>query len=327
MFAKPTQTPRIMHEVLLAMLPGLAAMTYNYGWGIAFNVVVLSLLCLAVETLCVVLQNSPSTAQPALRHQMSDGTTLLAAWLMAICLPPWMPFIVLLTAAVAAIGLAKYAYGGLGQNIFNPAMVGYAVVLISFPQVLASWPGPQGAPDTLSGATLLSEFRYRPDQTLTEFAPSLAAFGSSHEWSATLFFAGGVWLIWRKIITWHIPVTMLACIGILAFFNFDQGSSTSLGSPWFHVTAGGAMAAAFFVATDPVTHPANRRHQMLFAGLIGLLTFVIRTQGAYPDGIAFAVLLANCTTPLLNRLHRQTAGLGITAAPSDTAKRDSESVS
>ena len=291
-----------MLKVLAALVPGLLAQSYYLGPGILLNGLVLTICCLAVEA-AVVVWRRPNALRTELDRHLGDGTTLLIAWLITVCLPPSVPIGVLAVAALGSVGLAKHAYGGLGQNVFNPAMVGYAIILLSFPGILASYPN--ASPDGLSGATLLSEFRYRPAMTVAEFMPSVAVAQHQAMVTAALFLAGGLWLIWQGIISWRIPSAMLLTLGFLAAATYDQGSSQSLGSPWFHWTSGGTMAAAFFFATDPVTHPANPRHQIIFGCLIGLLLFVIRTGGSLPDGIAFAILLANCTTPLMNRLHRQ----------------------
>lgn len=296
------RTSSIMLKVLAALVPGLLAQSYYLGPGVLVNGMVLTLSCLATEALIVVLRKPNELRAQLLRH-LGDGTTLLIAWLIAVCLPPNVPVGVLAIAALASVGLAKHAYGGLGQNVFNPAMVGYAIILLSFPGILASYPS--ATPDGLSGATLLSEFRYRPAMTVAEFMPSVAVAQHQATVTAALFLVGGLWLTWQRIISWRIPTAVLLTLGFLAAATYDQGSSQSLGSPWFHWTSGGTVAAAFFFATDPVTHPANPRHQIIFGCLIGLLLFVIRTGGSLPDGIAFAILLANCTTPLMNRLHRQ----------------------
>ena len=307
------KTPNVMGWVLVALLPGLAGMTYYFGLGILWNLFFLSALCLVTEFAVIALRNgslASNLLKTPLKNCLGDGTTLLAAWLIAICLPPFVSIQILAVAALASIGLAKHAYGGLGNNIFNPAMVGYAVILLSFPQALAAWPALGGAEslttDTLSGATYLSEFRYREAMTVDEFLinnPQVI----HQQIIAALFLLGGLGLIYLKIISWRIPLTLLITVGALASVTYDQGSTQSLGSAWFHWTTGGTVAAAFFVATDPVTHPSRHSHQVIFAISIGILLFVIRTQGNLPDGIAFAVLLANCATPLLNRIHRQRA--------------------
>ena len=305
------KTPNVMAWVLVALLPGLTGMTFYFGLGILWNLFWLSALCLATEVLVVALRTgslSPALLRAPLQNNLGDGTTLLAAWLIAICLPPYVSIQILAVAALASIGLAKHAYGGLGNNIFNPAMVGYAIILLSFPQALAAWPALGGAEnlasDALSGATYLSEFRYRDAMTVDEFLLNNPQV-MHQQIIAGLFLLGGLGLIYLRIISWRIPLALLITVGLLASVTYDQGSTQSMGSAWFHWTTGGTMAAAFFVATDPVTHPSRHSHQIIFAVSIGILLFVIRTQGNLPDGIAFAVLLANCATPLLNRIHRQ----------------------
>jgi len=305
------KTPNVMAWVLVALLPGLAGMTFYFGLGVLWNLFWLSALCLATEVLVVALRTgslSPALLRAPLQNNLGDGTTLLAAWLIAICLPPYVSIQILAVAALASIGLAKHAYGGLGNNIFNPAMVGYAVILLSFPQALAAWPALGGAEnlasDALSGATYLSEFRYRDAMTVDEFLLNNPQV-MHQQIIAGLFLLGGLGLIYLRIISWRIPLALLITVGLLASVTYDQGSTQSMGSAWFHWATGGTMAAAFFVATDPVTHPSRHSHQIIFAVSIGILLFVIRTQGNLPDGIAFAVLLANCATPLLNRIHRQ----------------------
>lgn len=308
---KIIKTPNVMAWVLVALLPGLAGMTFYFGLGVLWNLFWLSALCLATEVLVVALRTgslSPALLRAPLQNNLGDGTTLLAAWLIAICLPPYVSIQILAVAALASIGLAKHAYGGLGNNIFNPAMVGYAVILLSFPQALAAWPALGGAEnlasDALSGATYLSEFRYRDAMTVDEFLLNNPQV-MHQQIIAGLFLLGGLGLIYLRIISWRIPLALLITVGLLASVTYDQGSTQSMGSAWFHWATGGTMAAAFFVATDPVTHPSRHSHQIIFAVSTGILLFVIRTQGNLPDGIAFAVLLANCATPLLNRIHRQ----------------------
>lgn len=308
---KIIKTPNVMAWVLVALLPGLAGMTFYFGLGVLWNLFWLSALCLATEVLVVALRTgslSPALLRAPLQNNLGDGTTLLAAWLIAICLPPYVSIQILAVAALASIGLAKHAYGGLGNNIFNPAMVGYAVILLSFPQALAAWPALGGAEnlasDALSGATYLSEFRYRDAMTVDEFLLNNPQV-MHQQIIAGLFLLGGLGLIYLRIISWRIPLALLITVGLLASVTYDQGSTQSMGSAWFHWATGGTMAAAFFVATDPVTHPSRHSHQIIFAVSIGILLFVIRTQGNLPDGIAFAVLFANCATPLLNRIHRQ----------------------
>lgn len=297
-----------MTRVLVALLPGLGAMTYVWGIGIVYNVALLSIICLATEAAAVfakqALGNAPgeNTVKKWSGH-LFDGSTLVTAWLIAICLPPFTNFGILSLAGLAAIGLAKHAYGGLGRNIFNPAMVGYAVILVSFPSHLALWPASSdGGIDHLTGATILSDFRYRVGITTTEFTSLFAPNLQDQRLIAYSFLAGGLFLLVKKLLAWRIPVSMLAGVGFAALFGYDQGSSMSSGSAVFHWTSGGFIAAAFFVATDPVTHPRGARPQIIFGFTVGLMTYLIRAYGTFPDGIAFAILFANCLTPLMNRM-------------------------
>ena len=287
-------TPSIMRWVACALLPGLAAMTWFWGVGILVNAVFLCAFCLLAEAACTYARGGSQL----MRRSLTDGSALVTGLLIAICLPPDVAAWPLAVAAAGSIGLAKHAYGGLGRNLFNPAMVGFAIILVAFPAQLAIWPA---GIDGLSGATLLSDFRYRGGQTVADFLPTHAAAFSAAQVSAWAFAAGGAMLIAKGLIAWRIPLGMLLALSTCALVGYDQGSSQSLGSPWFHMHAGGLAAAALFVATDPVTHPREPRDQLLFGITIGALVYLIRAFGSYPDGIAFAVLLANCLTPLLDR--------------------------
>ena len=296
------RTQRIMLTVLIAMCPGLLLTISIWGSGVLWNLCWLIGLCCATEAVCVLHRG-----RDQVKKSLADLSAIVTACLITICLPPSMPLHLLAVAALAAVGMAKHAYGGLGCNIFNPAMVGFAVVLVSFPELLNSWPTLSQAPDALSGATLLTEFRYRlgieESEYLNKQADSLAMQSSV----AIAFAVGGLCLIILKVIRWYVPAGCLAGLLIASLFGYDQGSSLGHGSATFHLISGGFVAAVFFVATDPVTHPQQHRAQLFFGFIIGVLTYVIRAFGIYPDGIAFAVLLANCTVPLLDRMahHRE----------------------
>jgi len=300
------KTHQIMIWVMIAMLPGLAAMTYVLGLGVLWNLAILSFACVLCEALIAFARGRSLTTT---LHQLQDCSALLTAWLIAICLPPFCGISILLIAAVSAIGLAKQAYGGLGHNLFNPAMVGYAVVLVSFPADLANWPElAQASPDALSGATLLTEFRYRQGLTTEEFVIAFGQAIGDQKLIVFSFLIGGLVLTYRRLLAWRVPAGLFAGLLLASLFGHDSGSSASLGSAWFHWTTGGFMAAAFFIATDPVTHPRNARQQIIFGLTVGILIYLIRGFGAYPDGIAFAILFANCLTPLLNRLNLSKTG-------------------
>jgi electron transport complex protein RnfD len=293
-------TSRIMLWVLAMLLPGLAAMTYIWGLGVIWNVVILSLTCVLAESAVNFLKGTRDIRD--IYAQLTDCTALLTAWLIAICLPPFTHAGILCLASITAIGLAKHAYGGFGRNLFNPAMVGYAVVLVSFPQNLAHWPDlTTDGIDALSGATLLTEFRYRQGLTAVEFDQLFVDVINHQQLIALSFFIGGMVLVFKGLLAWRIPAAMFAAVAACALIGYDQGSSVSLGSAWFHWGTGGFVAAAFFIATDPVTHPRQPRGQIVFGLVVGAFIYTIRAYGSFPDGIAFAVLFANCLTPLLNR--------------------------
>ena len=294
-------TSKIMACVLVASIPGVLASIQVWGIGIVWNLVWMIVLCLVVEICCLL----PRGWQQS-RRGIQDLSAVVTGLILALCLPPYASIHVLLTASIVAIGLAKHAYGGLGRNIFNPAMVGFAAILISFPEALTTWPN-IGQTDGLSGATQLSDFRYRQGMTANEFELAFAATLSAQATIAAMFTLGGIALMVLKIISWHIPLGCLIGLGVAALFGYDQGSSLSHGSLIFHAMSGGFAFAMFFVATDPVSHPHDLKHQIFFGALVGLLTYLIRAYGIFPDGIAFAVLLANCCTPILNRIRQAPA--------------------
>jgi len=289
-------TRDVMLWVLAALAPGLLLAVHFYGAGYLVNLLGAMALALAVEAAALRLQGRP--VQRALR----DGSALVTAALLVLALPPHTPWYVIGIAVSAALGLGKHLYGGLGNNPFNPAIVGYAVVLLSFPAALADWPA---GIDGLSGATALTTFKYREGLTVADVWRPAFGFGTlgGHpaEWLNLAFLAGGLLLATRRLLAWRIPVALLATLGALALLGYDQGSSSSLGSPLFHWFSGATMLGAWFFATDPVTHPASARGQILFGCLIGAITFAIRGFGSYPDGLAFAILLANGCSAWLDR--------------------------
>lgn len=206
-----------------------------------------------------------------------------------------------MVASVFAVALAKHAFGGLGHNIFNPAMVGYAVVLVSYPALVTEF-------DAISGATALEQIAHRGATTISEIEviPAFGSFGAAqHEWINFGYLVGGVYLLVFRIVPLVIPLCVLIGMGAVAFLLDGGGSSVSHGSPLFNWFAGGTMLTAFFIATDPVTSPTNRSGLIVYALLIGLLAMLIRKYSSWPDGFAFAVLLCNCFVPLLDRLGHQ----------------------
>jgi Na+-translocating ferredoxin:NAD+ oxidoreductase subunit D len=292
-------TPGIMRAVLFALVPGVLAHLFVFGPGILVNVGAALATAVVVEALALWLRAQPLVA-------LRDGSALVTALLAALALPPAISPAIVAVAVGSGLLLGKHVYGGLGANLFNPAMVGYAIVLISFPRQMAAWPTPAGTADAITGATPLERFMHRGGLTVDDVWQRAEGFGwlggLGWEWINLAFLAGGIWLIARRVVDWRIPAATLAALGLLAALAYDGGSSASLGSPAFHWFSGGTMLAAFFVATDPVTAPTTAQGRVAFGLLVGALIFAIRGYGAYPDGIAFAVLLGNATAPMLDHL-------------------------
>lgn len=282
--------------VSVCMAPGILTSAALLGPGVLGNVTLAALLALAAEAACLGLRGHFQ------RERLLDGSSLVTALILGVALPPGVAPGVLAVAVIAAIGLGKHAYGGLGNNVFNPAMVGYAVVLLSFPLALSSWPS---AVDALSGATPLTVFKYRGGATVSEIWQPGNGFGTlggaDSEWVNAAFLLGGGALLALRLAAWRVSAGMLLGLGLPALAAYDNGSSASFGSPLYHWFTGATMLSAFFVATDPVTHPSSTAGQWLFGLLIGALTFLIRAFGSHPDGIAFAVLLGNAASPYLDR--------------------------
>jgi electron transport complex protein RnfD len=310
-----------MQLVLLACLPGLSALVFFFGWGVLINVVWLSLWALAFEAAALYLRKKP------IGQHLGDYSALLTAVLLALALPPTAPWWLGLCGIAFAIIVAKQCYGGLGHNLFNPAMVGYAVLLVAFPAPMTRWLLPSGAGaalpsfsdsialffggepylgiDTYIGATLLdSVAQHHGAQTIHEFRASSPLAGDfaalGWEWANTGFLLGGVFLLQRRVIGWHIPVAFLGALSLCAALTWSGGSSASFGSPVMHLFSGATMLGAFFIATDPVTAATTPRGRLLYGALIGALVFVLRVFSHYPDGVAFAVLLGNLAAPSID---------------------------
>lgn len=304
---------RVMAEVCVALLPGALMMIWVSGWGVLINMALAVGFALAAEALVMGLRGR------ALRPALGDLSAVLTALLFALAVPPTLPWWMTLLGILFAILIAKQLYGGLGYNPFNPAMAGYLFLLVSYPVAMTAWPMPQGllgeglglgdtarliltgalptglSWDALAGATPLDQTR-----TLLAQGQSLSAGAPPVPGAAALaFLAGGLYLLARRVITWHIPVSMLGGLTLLAtlFWLVDPGRYPD---PLFHLGAGAAMLGAFFIATDPVTAATTRRGQLLYGFAIGLLVYLIRTFGGYPDGVAFAVLLMNIAAPTID---------------------------
>ena len=291
--------PRVMFQVLAALLPVLAVQVYLFGPRPLLLVAVAAVAALACEALALRLRRR--SMQPFLR----DGSVLVTAALLALAVPPTLPPGHLVLGVACAVLLAKHAYGGLGQNPFNPAMVGYAVLLVSFPLEMTRWPAPGDGWDAMTGATALDALRtgLRQSYTMQEImaGPAFGRVGAAGgEWINLAALAGGLYLLARGLVRWHIPVAVLAGLAGPAalFHNFDPGAHASAS---FHLASGATMLGAFFIATDPVSAATSDRGRLVYGAGIGLLTWVIRSWGGYPDGVAFAVLIMNLAVPLIDR--------------------------
>jgi electron transport complex protein RnfD len=303
----------MMRRVLLALVPVILASSWYLGVGVLINLCFAALLCWGLEVTALVLRQRP------VGQFANDGSALITACLLALALPPNSPWWVIAVACLFAIVFAKHLYGGLGYNVFNPAMVGYVVVLISFPENIAAWPGMENSPlgfnaaldvfingiavtDALSGATPLDTIRIQLNRMLTmhEITSAEGFDNSAWVWINLAALGGGLWLLSRGVIRWHIPATMLGTMAILygLFYIFAAQSHPA---PLTGLFSGGTMLAAFFVATDPVSAAASDRGRLIYGAGIGALSFAVREWGAYPDGIAFAVLLMNMAAPLIDR--------------------------
>ncbi|MCY3818992.1 MAG: RnfABCDGE type electron transport complex subunit D [Gammaproteobacteria bacterium] len=283
-------TRGIMLRTGAALVPAFAAATCWFGPGVLVNLAVALGAGVALEAGWVWARFRTFDA-------VKDASTPVTCALIAIAVPPALHPGILVFAAAMAVILAKQLYGGIGKNVFNPAMVGYAAALVAFPAHFADW-------DVLTGATALDAFRFREGATVAEvWRPPAFGLVGAHGFEVVnaAALAGGLYLCAVRIANWRMPVAVLAALGACAALGYDNGSSASLGSPMFHWFSGGTMLAAFFIATDPVTSPSSVGAQWIFGISIGVLIYCIRSFGAYPDGIAFAVLLANLAAPALDK--------------------------
>ncbi len=314
---------RVMLLVLACLLPGILTYVWHFGWGIVINLAWASILALALEAFALRLRGYP------LKPFLSDGSAVVTAWLLALSLPPLAPWWLMLVGMVFAIGVAKHLYGGLGQNIFNPAMVGFAVLIISFPAQMTQWAAPLalaaqplnfgdslayifggGLPpgvalDAVVSATPLDTVRtgLLQQHTLGEIHAASSIFGGiggvGGEWVAAAYLAGGIALWAFRIVPWQVPVAFLAGIWLTAGF-LHWADTGRYAAPWFQIATPSAMLGAFFIATDPVSGATTPRGRIIFGLGAGFLTVIIRVFGGYPDGVAFAILLMNLCVPLID---------------------------
>lgn len=328
-------TSGMMRWVCYALLPGLLVQSYFFGAGVWFQLILAIVTAYLAESLCMMARNRDA------RSALRDNTALVTAVLLAISIPSLAPWWIIVIGTAFAIIVVKQLYGGMGQNLFNPAMAGYVLLLVSFPVQMTNWlpPATISSHDLSLWQTLHTIlFEYTPagysveqlrtnidgvtmatpldsvktalsqSYTLNEIfqRPQFGVLaGVGWQWVNLAFLLGGAILLQRRIISWHIPVGLLAGLLIPAFVAHLLAPSVMPGV-LFHALSGATMLGAFFIATDPVSAATSPKGRLVFGLLIGFLIWVIRSWGGYPDAVAFAVLLANLSVPLIDRYTRPT---------------------
>ncbi len=298
---------KLMYDVVIALIPAFLVSIYVFGIGALIVTSVAVASCLLFEYLI---------QKYLLKTEITigDGSALITGILLAFNLPSGLPIWMIIVGSLVAIGIAKLSFGGLGFNIFNPALVGRVFLLVSFPVQMTMWPtaveNNTTISDAVTGATPLGIIKegLMFGDTMTVISSKIPSTidlflgitgGSIGEMSAIALIIGGLYLIIRKVISWHIPVTLLLTMGVMTgifwLINPEQNAS-----PLIHILSGGALLGAFFMATDLVTSPMTRKGMVIFAIGVGVITVVIRMFGAYPEGISFAILIMNAFVPLIN---------------------------
>ena len=322
-------TRQIMSTVIICSAFGVAAQWYYFGWGTLIQILMASIIAMLAEAAVMKCRQRPVV--PYLR----DNSALLTGVLIGLSIPPLAPWWITVIGSIFAIVIAKQLYGGLGQNLFNPAMVSYVVLLISFPVQMTTWLPPEAlrshsltfidsvlaiftghtqdgftpyqmrmSVDGVTMATPLDTVKTGMTTGLTApeamHNPVFGQFaGLGWEWINLGFLIGGLILLQRKIIQWHIPVSMLASLFIASTIG-HLINPDAMTSPFFQLFSGATMVGAFFIATDPVTASTTVKGRLIFGALVGILTYLIRTFGGFPDGIAFAIIIANMCVPLID---------------------------
>jgi len=315
---KNASVTRVMTQVLLALVPAIAVYVWLIGPAIVIQLAVATVVALLAEAAMLKVRDKP------LNIFLTDGSAVVTAWLIALAFPPLAPWWLVVTGTLFAIVIAKHLYGGLGQNPFNPAMIAFAVCIVSFPALMSQWPnqelhlafgeqariifGLMPRLDGMTAATPLDALKTalklnEGSVAVTTLLANRETFGNfagrGWEWVTLCYLLGGLWLWQRKIITWHVPAGFIGALAALAgalwLFNPAQ-----FANPLFHLFSGGAMLGAFFIVTDPVSGATTPRGKIIFGAGAGILAYLIRVFGGYPDGVAFAVLLMNICVPLID---------------------------
>lgn len=313
-------TSTIMLKVMLALIPGILAHAWLFGPGIWVSLFLCSTFAIVFEALLLLMRGLP------MKPFLSDNSALLTAWLLALSLPTLAPWWLYAIGIFIAIVIAKQLYGGIGQNLFNPAMVGYAALIVSFPVYMTQWVAPLAladhmltlwdafdvvfagtssiSADSYTSATVLDTWKTQarlqtPVETILGQSIFGWAGGRGQEIVVSMYLLGGLYLLWDRLVTWHIPLAFLSGVaGSAAVLHLIDPMQHA--DPLLHLFSGGVMLGAFFIATDPVTASSTPRGKLIYAGMAGILTMIIRGFGGYPDGVAFAVLLMNICVPFID---------------------------
>ncbi len=300
--------PKNMYGVILALIPAMLASLWFFGLGALIVSVTAVASCVLFEW---VIQKYLMKTNPSI----IDGSAAVTGLLLAFNLPTNIPIGLIIIGAAVAIGIGKMSFGGLGNNPFNPALVGRVFLLISFPVQMTSWPVPIESRfqymDANTGATPLSVMKegLSSGSSFSEIMSEIPSYinlflgnmgGSAGEVAGIALVLGGIYMLWRKIITWHIPVSVIGSVAIFTGILQMTSPDTSAG-PLFHILTGGLLLGAFFMATDYVSSPMSRQGMILYGVGIGVITVLIRVYGAYPEGISFAILIMNGFVPLIDK--------------------------
>lgn len=327
MVAKPKGSAAVVY----ALCPGAAAMAIFFGLGVLSNICLAISMAVLCEYLVWRLKGKDDANPLGTLARDREFAIILPGFILALALPPGAPWWLLAVAVASASLLAKHAFGGSRNAIVNPAMFGYLVVLVSYPAALGAWPPPSSIdfsmanwiatglgnfiapePDAVTMATPLDVVRHNTGYLLAdlfEANPQLRGFGGAGWQEINLAFcAGGVFLMRQGMFRWQIPIAVLVSLSVCALLFYDEGSSASGGSPLFHLLSGGTMLGAFFIATEPNSSPTSDRAKLLYGAFIGILIYAIRVNGDYPDGVAWAVLIANVCAPLFDEYERYRSG-------------------
>ncbi len=320
--ANAPSVSNIMLKVLIALVPGIIVYAWQFGGGVIITITLATITALVTEALMLKLRHRP------VKPFLTDYSAIITAWLLALAIPPLAPWWLIVVGTAFAIVIAKQLYGGLGYNPFNPAMIGYAVLLISFPALMTKWPAAlslaeaklsflaqldyifnQTLPasitlDAITSATpldyLKTQLKLQQTMSNIQSAPIFGVLGTKgSEYVSLAYLFGGIYLWQQRIITWHLPTAFLSTIAIISglFWIIDP---SQFANPVFHLFSGATILAAFFIITDPVSGPTTPKGKLYFAAGVGIITYLIRVYGGYPDGIAFAVIFMNICAPLID---------------------------